>query len=154
VELDTSKLESPTIVKSLGPDPTPTGRAAAKSQQTISNRQAYDSIYANHKSWYDEKRFVVIDKNFEMMEKDLLGQLKNNLEAKFNFGLTKNIKHVDEIDQHDINVKGMDLGSMHKVHPETVEYKDKYVNNYSATRKPKVTASDPYNEIFGGRFSG
>jgi hypothetical protein len=152
--MDTSNFEAPSIVKSLGPDPSPFGRAAGKSPQNISNRQAFDSIYANHKSWYDDKKFIVIDKNFEMMEKDLLRQLKSNLDAKFDFSATKNIKHADEIDQHDINVRGMDFGSMHKIHPDTVEYKDKYVNNYSATRKPKVTASDPYNEIFGGKFSG
>ena len=91
-----------------------------------------------------------------MMERDLLGQLKQNLEAKFDFKSAKKIKHVDEMDLSDVkaNMKGMDFGSMHKVHPDTVEYKDKYVNNYSATRKPKVTASDPYTEIHGGRYAG
>ena len=157
VGFDTSKLESPSIVKSLGPDPSPFGRAAGKSEQSISNKQAYDSIYPSHKSWYDEKRFIVIDKNFEMMEKNLLGQFKQNLDAKFDFAATKNVKHVDELDQNDIKVKGMDFGSMHKIHPDTVEYKDKYVDNYSSTKGqkgPKVTASDPYNEIFGGKYSG
>lgn len=147
-------MESPSIVKSLGPDPNPFGKAAGKSPQNISNKQAYDSIYPNHKSWYDEKRFIVIDKNFEIMEKELLGQLKDNLDAKFNFQATKNIKHVDEIDQHDTKVHTMDLNSIHKVHPSTVEYKDKYVNNYSSTRQPKVSMSDPYNEIFQGNYAG
>ena len=122
---DTTKLDTPTFVKSLGPEPTPFSRAASKSQQVITNRQAYDSIYLNHKSWYDEKKFIVIDKNFEMMEKDLLGQLKNNLNAKLNFEANKDIKHIDEIDQTKINIKGMDFGSMHKINPETVEYKEK-----------------------------
>jgi hypothetical protein len=152
VGFDSTKLETPTIVKSLGPEPTPLSRAAAKSQQVISNRQAYDSIYLNHKSWYDEKKFIVIDKNFEMMESDLLGQLRNNLDSKFNLTAIKNIKHVDQIDQTNINVKEMNFGSIHKVHPDTVEYKDKYVDNFSETNKPKVTSSDPYNEITGKRY--
>ena len=147
-------MESPTIVKSLGPDPSPFGRAASKSEQSISNRQAYDSLYPNHKSWYDEKRFIVIDKNFEMMEKELLGKFKENLDAKFDYKLTKNVKHVDELDKHDIKVQGMDFGSIHKVHPDTVAYKDKYVDNYLSTKKPTVTSSVPYNETFGGRYSG
>jgi len=88
------------------------------------------------------------------MEKELLGKFKENLNAKFDFQMTKNVKHVDELDQHDINVKGMDFGSIHKVHPDTVEYKDKYVDNYLSAKKPTVTRSDPYNEIFGGRYSG
>lgn len=147
-------MESPTIVKSLGPDETPFSRAAKQSQQSITNRQAYDSLYPNHKSWYDEKKFIVIDENFEMMERELLGKFKENLNAKFDFKLSKNVKHVDELDQNNLKVNSMDFGSMHKIHPATVEYKDKYVDNYSATNKPSVTASDPYNEIFGGRYSG
>jgi hypothetical protein len=87
------------------------------------------------------------------MEKDLLSQLKKNLDEKLNFKSLKNIKHVDEIDKNNINIKGMDFESMHKIHPETVEYKDKYFDNYSKTDLPKVTSSDPYNEIFGGRYS-
>lgn len=109
----------------------------------------------NHRSWYDDKRFIVIDKNFEMMEKDLLRQLKNNLDSKFNWSNAKNttdnnrqIKHVSEIDQSNINVN-MDFGSMHKIHPETVKFNDKYVDNYSENNKPTITASDPYNEIHG-----
>merc|ERR1711957_307738 len=154
--LDTSKFEAPSIVKSLGPDPSPFGRAAGKSEQSISNRQAYDSIYPSHKSWYDEKKFVVIDKNFEMMEKELLGQFKQNLDAKFDFKASKNIKHVDELDQSDVKaqMKGMDFGSIHKINPETQVVKDKYVDNFSATKKPTVTSSDPYSEIFGGKYSG
>jgi hypothetical protein len=87
-----------------------------------------------------------------MMEKDLLGQLKNNLNAKLNFEANKDIKHIDEIDQTKINIKGMDFGSMHKINPETVEYKDKYVDNYLETNKPEVNSSDPYNEIYGKRY--
>jgi len=151
---DSTNLEAPQIVKSLGPDPSPFGRAASKSEQNISNKQAYDSIYPSHKSWYNEKKFIVIDKNFEMMEKELLGKFKENLDAKFDFQKTKNVKHVDELDQHDIKISGMDFGSMHKIHPDTVAVKDKYVDNFSATKKPTVTASDPYGEIFGGRYSG
>lgn len=91
------------------------------------------------------------------MEKDLLSKFKSNLDSKFNFQMTKNVKHVDELDKHDIKVQGMDFGSIHKVHPETVEYKDKYGNeNYLMAngKKPTVTMSDPYGEIFGGRYSG
>ena len=91
-----------------------------------------------------------------MMEKELLGQFKQNLDAKFDFKATKNVKHVDELDQSDMkqNVRGMDFGSIHKVHPDTVAVKDKYVDNFSATKRPTVTASDPYGEIFGGKYSG
>ena len=90
------------------------------------------------------------------MEKELLGQFKQNLDAKFDFKATKNIKHVDELDQSDVKaqMKGMDFGSIHKINPETQVVKDKYVDNFSATKKPTVTSSDPYSEIFGGKYSG
>jgi hypothetical protein len=89
-----------------------------------------------------------------MMEKELLNKFKENLNSKFNFQMTKNVQHVDDLDKNNIKVNGMDFGSIHQVHPDTVAYKDKYDNNYSSTKKPTVTASDPYNEIFGGRYSG
>ena len=88
------------------------------------------------------------------MERELLGKFKENLNAKFDFKVSKNVNHVDELDHNNIRVNAMDFGSIHKIHPEAVEYKDKYLDTYSAGSKPSVTYSDPYNEIYGGRYSG
>ena len=148
-------METPQIVKSLGSsDPfNVMDRVAAKSTQTISNRQAYDTLYTNHKSLYDEKKFVVLDKNFEDMENYLLKEFKNTLNNQFAFVQAKNIRHVDDLDKSQINLKGFDFGAMPKVHPEAVEYKSKYTDNFTAG-KVKVTSSDPYKEIFGGHYYG
>lgn len=128
-------------------------RVAAKSTQTISNRQAYDALYPSHKSWYDEKKFVVLDKNFEDMENYLLKEFKQTLDNQFGFVKAKNIKHVDELDKSQINLKGIDFGAMPKVHPEAVENKSKYTDNFTAGNV-KVTSSDPYKEIFGQHYYG
>lgn len=143
------------MVKSLGyPEPfNVMDRVAAKSTQTISNRQAYDSLYPSHKSWYDEKKFIVLDKNFEDMENYLLKEFKHTLDNQFGFVQAKNIQHFDELDKSQINLKGIDFGAMPKVHPEAVEYKSKYSDNYTAG-KVKVTSSDPYKEIFGAHHYG
>lgn len=143
-------MESPTIVKSLGyQDPFDIqSRVAAKSSQTISNRQAYDALYPSHKSWYDEKRFVVLDKNFNEVENYLLGQFKDTLSRQFDYTTAKNIKHVDELDKNQIKMSGMDFGAMPKVRSEGVRVNSKYTDNFT-TQNTRITASDPYNEIFG-----
>ena len=119
--------------------------------QIISNRQSYDSLYPNHKSWYDDKKFIVIDKNFEMMEKELLGKFKENLNSNFNLKVSKNVQHVDDLNKDNIKINSMNFESIHKINLDTVEFKDKYVDNYLSSDKPSVTLSDPYNQIFGGR---
>jgi len=129
------------------------GRVASQSTQSISNRQAYDSLYPSHKAWYDEKKFVVLDKNFNDMENYLLNQFKDTLNKQFDYSTTKNIKHVDELDKNQIKVSGMDFGAMPKVHSEAVKVNSKYANNFTA-ENTKVTASDPYKEIFGNHYYG
>ncbi len=148
-------LETPQMVKSLGyPESFDVmGRVASKSTQTISNRQAYDSIYPSHKSWYDEKKFVVLDKNFNDMENVLLGQFKDTLNKQFEFSTAKKITHVEEFDKNRINLSGMDFGAMHKVHPEAVKVNSKYTDNFNA-ENTKVTSSDPYKEVFGQHYYG
>jgi hypothetical protein len=148
-------LESPTIVKSLGyQEPfNVMDRVASQSSQTISNRQAYDSMYPSHKSWYDEKKFVVLDKNFDDMQNFLLKQFKDTLNKQFDYSATKNIQHVEELDKNQINVSGMDFGAMPKVHSEAVKVNSKYANNFTA-ENTKVTSSDPYKEIFGNHHYG
>jgi hypothetical protein len=142
-------LESPTIVKSLGyAEPFDVmGKVAGKSSQTISNRQAYDTLYPSHKSWYDEKKFVVLDKNFNDMENYLLNQFKETLNKQFDFKTAKNIKHVDELDKSQVNVN-IDFGAMPKVQPAAVQSNSKYTDNFTL-QNTKVTSSDPYREIFG-----
>lgn len=148
-------LESPTIVKTLGyQEPFDVmGRVASQSTQSISNKQAFDSLYPSHKSWYDEKKFIVLDKNFNDMENYLLGQFKNTLNKQFDYSATKKIMHVDELDKNQIKLSGMDLGAMPKVHSEAVKVNSKYDNNFTA-ENTKVTSSDPYKEIFGNHHYG
>ena len=124
------------------------GRVADKSSQSISNRQAYDALYPSHKSWYDEKKFVVLDKNFNDMENFLLNQFKDTLNKQFDYSKTKNIKHVDDLDKNQLNIAGMDFGAMPKVNRDSVQVGSKYANNFTA-ENTKVTSSDPYKEIFG-----
>jgi len=153
--MNLQNLESPTIVKSLGyGDPFDVmGRVASKSTQTISNRQAYDAIYPSHQSWYDEKKFVVLDKNFNDMEGYLLNQFKDTLNKQFDFSQTKNIKHVDELDKSQVNVSGVDFSTIPKVQPAAAQVNSKYVNNFTL-ENTKVTSSDPYREIFGNHYYG
>ena len=89
------------------------------------------------------------------MERDLLGKFKDNLQEKFDFKATKNIKHVDEIDKTEVS-GDMNVDFLHKIHPDSVKVNDKYTDNYNlqAGQRPKVTMSDPYNEIFQGNYAG
>jgi len=146
-------LETPQIVKSLGyNEPFDVmGRVAERSSQSITNRQAYDALYPSHKSWYDEKKFVVLDKNFNEMENYLLNQFKDTLNKQFDYSKTKNIKHVDELDKGQLNVSGMDFGAMPRVRSEAVKSNSKYSDNFTA-ENTKVTTSDPYKEIFGNNY--
>jgi hypothetical protein len=125
-------------------------KVAQRTSQTITNTQAYDILYPSHKSWYDEKKFVVLDKNFNDMENFLLNQFKDSLNKQFDYSTTKNIKHVDELDRSQIHLSTMDFNAMPKVDSEAVKANPKYENNYTL-ENTKVTASDPYKEIFSNR---
>lgn len=148
-------IESPQIVKTLGYQApfNVMNKVAAGSQQTISNRQAYDVLYPNHQSWYDEKKFIVLDKNFEEYENYILKDFKQALDRQFDYTQTKNIQHVDELDKTQIKVNGLDFGRIPKISNEVLENKSKYTDNYKAG-SVKVTSSNPYGEIFKGNYAG
>lgn len=124
------------------------GRVARKSSQAISNRQAYDALYPRQQSWYDEKKFVVLDKNFQDIETNLLGKFKQAINKEFGFTEAKKTFNIDEMDISKVNLKNMNFEALQKIRTETVQPKSKYVDNYT-TDQNQVISSNPYNEIFG-----
>jgi len=113
----TREMETPQIVKSINRGITSMRedayqQAVDKTHQTVSNRQAFDLMYPSHKAYYEDKKFFVFDNNY----KDMEGALINTFEKAVNEGFgdknvkaqgkgrINNIRHVDEIKDHKINV--------------------------------------------------
>jgi hypothetical protein len=99
-------MEAPIIVKSIDRGITSMRQdawngAVAKTPQSISNRQAYDLMYPTHKSYYDDKRFYIFDKNYDLMEKALVDTFERAVDSSLK---NKNMKSVDEIADKKINV--------------------------------------------------
>jgi len=100
-------MEAPTIVKSINRGVTSMSedaynKAIGKTPQTASNRQAYDIMYPNHKSYYKDKRFFIFDKNYDKMEKSLIDTFENAVDTSLHN--KHKIIHVDEIEDKIINV--------------------------------------------------
>ena len=148
-------MESPTIIRSLGnAQPFDVNKKVAdRSTQTISNKESYDALYPSHSSWYDEKKFVVLDKHFDDVENYLLKDFKEALNKHLDFSQTKNIQHVDDLDKTQIKLSGLEYGNMPKFNAQALESKSKYTDNFTAGQV-KVSSSNPYGEIFGGKYSG
>jgi hypothetical protein len=105
IQVDESKMEAPIIVKSINRGITSMkedawNQAVGMTPQSISNRQAYDLFYPNHKSYYEDKKFFIFDKNYNQMEKALVDTFERAVDSSIN----KNIKHVDELRDPKLNV--------------------------------------------------
>ena len=77
-------------------------QAVGKTKQTVTNRQAYDVVYPNHKAYYEDKKWFVFDKNYKQMEKALVNTFE---EAVDNSLKNPNLKDVDDIKEKKISVK-------------------------------------------------
>ena len=146
-------MEVPTIVKSLG-SPAPFNveeRVANTLDQTITNRQAYDLIYPSHEAYYKDKRFVVLDKNFNQVEDYLLNQFKSAIDSAVDYGANSKLESVEHFDKSKINLRGMNLqNGAPFIHPDAVANSIKYDEGQDL-KDPnvRITASDPYHTIFG-----
>jgi hypothetical protein len=144
-------MESPMIVKSLGyKNPFDIkDRIAQNRNQVLTNREAYDLVYPDHRSFYDDKRFIVLDRAFEDNEKYLLNQLKSTLDEKLDYGKMAKITHVDELDKSEIKLRHLNLqNNAPFVHPDAVATTMRMPTTIDP--QPKVTSSDPYVEIMSG----
>ena len=148
-----NNLEAPTIVRSSTYQPNPFhlgDRIAERLDQTISNRQAYDIVYPTHEDYYKDKRFIVIDKNFEKVEDSLLNQLKSAIDSSIDYSSNSKLVHVENFDKSKVNLKGLDLqATAPMIQPSSVS--TNYGNISQNDSKVKITSSDPYATIFGGR---
>jgi hypothetical protein len=146
-------MEAPTIVKSLG-SAQPFNiqdRVASKLDQTISNRQAYDLIYPSHQAYYNDKRFIVLDRNFQQTEEYLLNQFKSAIDSVIDYSSNKNLVHVDDFNKNKVNLRGVNLqNNAPFVHPDAVATSMKYDPVNLGDSNLKISSSDPYNTIFGG----
>ena len=143
-------MESPVYRKNIPPayqaDFDVLGRVASKTTPTVSNEQAYNAIYSSHKDWYDEKKYTVIDKNFSQMEGSLLNEFQDTLNNGLDKESAKNLKHAEDFDKSQFDVKSIGFSRIPRVVPELVTG-----NNYNHANT-KITSSDPYNEIFGDKL--
>merc|ERR1712222_270214 len=96
---------------------------------TVKNEQGYNAIYPDHKSWYDEKKYKVIDTDFARQEDGLLTEFQETLDKGF--------------DKSQFDIKNMEFKRIPKVIPHLVKG-----GNYNH-QTTKITTSDPYNQIFG-----
>ena len=122
------------------------GRVASKANPTVSNEQAYNAVYSSHKNWYDEKKYKVIDTNFNKMENSLLNEFEATLEKGLDKKNSGNLKHAENFDKDQFDVNNIGFKNVPNVNSQLIKG-DTY--NPSLT---KVTTSDPYNEIFGNKL--
>jgi hypothetical protein len=140
-------------VKSLG-SPAPFNlqdRLANQMEQTITNRQAYDLLYPTHESYYNDKKFLVLDRNFNQVEDYLLNQFKQTIDSAIDYNSNSKLEHVDNFNKNSVNLQGMNLqNNAPFIDPQAVATNIKYdqVNGFNDPNV-KVTSSDPYHTIFG-----
>ena len=143
-------MESPVYRKNIPPayqaDFDVLDRVAKKTNPTVSNAEAYNAIYSNHKDWYDEKKYKVFDNNFSDMETSLLNVFQEALDFGLDLKTAKNLKHAEDFDRSQFNVKSIDFSKVPRVVPRLIKGED---YNHAIT---KVTISDPYNKIFGDKL--
>lgn len=90
-------METPVIIKASPVEPTfqdVRKRVAMDTPQTITNNEAFDVVYKDHKSYYEDKKYIIFDKNFQKTEDYLLGEFANAVNT--NLVLDKNLVHVDD----------------------------------------------------------
>jgi hypothetical protein len=144
-------LEAPTIVKSLGyRDPFDVkDRVAQSRDQVLTNRETYDIVYPDHRSYYNDKRFIVLDKAFNDTEEYLLKELKQTLDMKLDYNANAKLVHVDDLDRSKIDLNGLNLQPRAPfVHPEAVATSIRYDSKTDPA--PKITSSDPYVTVMSG----
>jgi hypothetical protein len=120
-------------------------RVAKKVNPTVSNQEAYNAIYPSHKSWYDEKKYKVLDENFMIMEKSLLNAFQDTLDKGFDKEKSKTLTHAEDFDRSQFDINSIDFSKVPSVNPRLIKGDD---YNLGDTR---ITTSDPYNEIFGDK---
>jgi hypothetical protein len=145
-----NKMESPMIVKSLGvKNPFDIkDRIAQTRDQVLTNREAYDIVYPDHRSYYDDKRFIVLDRHFEDTEKYLLNELKSAIDEKLDYQKMAKLVHVDDLDKSQIKVRDMNIQSNAPFVPKEAVATDMRMPDKNDA--PKVTSSDPYVDIMSG----
>ena len=112
-----ANMEAPKIVKSIHRGITSMredawNQAVGKTPQTMSNRQAFDVMYPDHKSFYADKQFFIFDRNYEKMQKALVKTFERAVDNSLNHGHKKLIESVDEIRDTKLNV---DFGDIPRV---------------------------------------
>lgn len=112
-----ANMEAPKIVKSIHRGITSMSedawnQAVGKTPQTMSNRQAFDVVYPDHKSFYADKQFFIFDRNYEKMQKALVHTFEKAVDDSLNKGHTKLFESVDQFGDAKINV---DFGGVPKV---------------------------------------
>lgn len=148
-----NNLETPTIVKSLGyPQQFNVGdRVAQQLDQTVTNRQAFDLLYPTHQDYYNDKKFVVLDRNFQQVEEYLLGQFKSAIDSAIDYAGNANLVSVDDFDKSKVNFKNLNLqNNAPFIHKDAVATNIKYEDIDRNDPKLKITSSDPYSSMFGG----
>lgn len=145
-------LETPTIVKSLGYENefNVNNRVAQQMSQTITNRQAFDLVYPTHRDYYNDKRFVVFDDNFNKVEDYLLNQFKSAIDTAFDYNANKNLVHVEDFNKNTVNPKAINFGNAPLINRDAVKTNIKYSDYSPVNSNTKVSSSDPYGTIFGG----
>ncbi len=151
LDFDLKNLESPQIVKSFGYPGQfdPEQRVAQQTEQRITNRQAYDLVYPTHKSYYEDKKFHVFDKNYQQVEDYLLKQFKSTLDSAIDYKENKNLVSVDDFDKSKIDFNKMRIQeNAPMIGSERVRTSITYPDP-KLDKNMKVTSSDPYGTIFG-----
>lgn len=149
LEMTPTNLETPTIVSSLGyGDRFNVKRRVAQTQeQRISQLQAYDVLYKNHRDYYDkDKKLYIYDTHFEETEKYLIGKFADAIKKGVEWD--SNLKHVDE---YRGNKKNIDLSNSPRYNPDAAKTSLNYGELNTKNSNVKVTTSDPYSDMFGSR---
>jgi len=125
-------------------------RTAQYLDQQRSNKDAFDLIYPTHRAYYNDKRFIVFDKNFDKVEQNLLTSFQNTIGGAVNFPDNAVLVHARDFDKNRVNFAPVNAelqNSAPFIHPKVIASNIRYDPIGENT---KVTSSDPYASIFGG----
>merc|ERR1712032_1047666 len=124
-KIPNENMEAPIYRKDIAPayqaDFDVLGRVASASTPTVSNEQGYNAIYPDHKSWYDEKKYKVIDTDFARQEDGLLTEFQETLDKGFDKKANKNLKLAENFDKSQFDIKNMEFKRIPKVIPHLVK---------------------------------
>jgi hypothetical protein len=124
-------------------------KIAEKYDQTISGKQSFDVLYPDHKTYYNDKRVIIFDKNFKEVENYFLNDFKNTIDMAIDYSKNKNLQRAEDFKSASIDLKGLDFGNPPYIKAELPSPSQiKYGETFKKDPNMHVSYTDPYHQIY------